>query len=215
MPRGRQTERSRRGGRANTQRAGGRDTNLRSSLGAGVDGQIVPVPRALQSRATLFFRGADAIGVAGGAWVFQSSSTPTLSLQGWLIAAPNWGGAAGAYEQYKPTRVRVRGVAGLPALNYGAPFVLAYDATNNGPVAPTVGDIVSYRTSKLLQTAEDWELVYEIIQPVAGLWYETAVPAEWTGMLLTQPTVIQASSISFLAYTSLVYEIEVEMRGVE
>jgi hypothetical protein len=175
---------------------------------------------ALQSQRTLFFRGVDGIGVKGSAWGFGVDSmslvnaSPTQSLANWLTSCSNWLGAAGVYEQFRPLRLRIRAIPSTNLLTAGAPYVFAFDPTADAPVAPTVAQVAAYRTSKIFTAAEPWEITFALPLPAAGVWFDSITPTEWSGQLLTQPSISQPTSTSFLAYSNLLFEFEVLMRGI-
>jgi hypothetical protein len=218
MPRGR-TARSQRGKPGGNARSG-TGGRLATSLGAGVPGEVIPLPLSLQSRKTLFFRGIDAFGVKGAAFgigvdsVPLTNGSPTQVLANWLTACGNWANAATVYEQFRVRRMRLRGVPTSNLLTAGVPFVLAYDATNDYPVAPTGAEVAAYRTSKILETSEPFELTYEIPAPAQNLWFDSIMPTNWAGALLINNVVNQPTSVGFLPYSNVMFEFEVEMRGI-
>jgi hypothetical protein len=209
--------------RGNPRKSGGSrpsQARLAASLGAGVPGEIIPSPLALQSQRTLFFRGVDGIGVKGSAWGFGVDSAPltnassTQTLANWLTACSNCTGAASVYEQFRPLRLRIRAIPSTNLLTAGAPYVLAFDPTADAPVAPTLAQVAAYRTSKIFTAAEPWEIVFALPLPAAGAWYDSISPTDWLGQLLTQPSAALPTSVNFLAYSNLLFEFEILMRGI-
>jgi len=175
---------------------------------------------SLQSEKTLYFRGQDGIGTKGSAvgWGIDSvpltNASPTQQLVNWLTSCSNWAGAAGVYEQFRPVTLRIRAVPSSALVTNGMPYITALDPTGDFPVAPTPAQVAGYRTSKILTSQEPWEITYALPQPAKNVWYDTAVPTELVGALLVQPLVVQTGGAGFLAYSSLMFEFEVKMRGI-
>lgn len=199
-------------------------TQLVRSLGAGIPGEVVRVPRSLQTEKTLYFRGTDVLGIKGtgpppamGFGIDSMSvinASPTQQLVNWLISCGNWDEAASLYEQFRPTTLRLRAIPSSNLVTVGVPYVLALDVTGDYPVGPTIQQVSAYRTSKILETNEPFELAYALPAPAAGIWYDTAVATELVGALLVMSLILQTGQSGMQPYACVMFEFEVKMRGI-
>jgi len=201
-------------GKSGARKSGTTGTGPSASLGGGIGNTIVAVPRTLQQTTREFVRGTDALGTNASVMQWKSTSNLVVALSGWLSTLTNdWTSLAANWDEFRPVALRVRGMPAVWQQFSCEPFILAMDVNGNAPVSPTPTLVSAYRTSKILNCKDDWELKYQIPQEAAAVWYNVISPGTFSPQLVAAPTTSMPTSSSFLALSSILFEFEVIFRG--
>lgn len=152
------------------------------TLGAGVGGTVVTIPRSLQMVTTRRISIWETLQTnAVGLFTFTRSGTFNALLTAEMQASASWPGIVSAYDEFQVESVHIRFAPCGPPMSVTSPYLLAYDVGNMPLGSPDA--ISAYATTKLMSGLYDGELEYKIPPTSTGIWYTTDSPFSWTASL--------------------------------
>jgi hypothetical protein len=148
------------------------------ALGPDTFGGVERIPTSVQTRTMLWHaRVVDSLNIVAGAVFFKLAAGNVISpANTWLVTAAQYTSMAAVWDEYRIVRIRVRGIPinRYSGLNDDA-ALLGYDA--DGVIGSSVSSVAqawTYPSTRAINLADPFELVWEVPQGAARIWYDIA-----------------------------------------
>lgn len=191
------------------------------ALGTSLANSVV-VPRSLQTRSVHYLRGLDVFkghGLGSGlADVTFNSGTYVKFISNWLTSCANWSAVTTENDEFQPIALRIKYEPEKKYINNFPSQVLFFDVDGNATGGPAIGGVLAaYRTGKLVNLADSWEIEYQIPLDAKDQWYDITNPGAWRAQIGigSQISMDYADLPVNNYFGSLMFEVVCRFRGVQ
>jgi len=186
-------------------------------IGVDVPGTVVRVPPRNQLERVVNLRSVQTVGVdSGHQWDFGATGVSNQNIASFLTSSNTWANNAALYDQFRVESVTLSYVPLTRYVStsfYNSPVCFFYDADHVVGTMPAVtpSSAVCYGTQKTVGLSDPWEITWTIVQPAAGIWYDTDTTAEQGGCIFGQT--LYSNPPSGVDLGTLVTSARVRFRG--